>query len=310
MRLSLYLYGELDFAEEEQVEQHLDECAFCQTALARENRWHGAVNAEHVDVPIDLLAECRRDLKSGLSPAGTLRLTGKRWTTRWLSWVEFLNVAPSRWSAKVAFASFLLMLGFGAGRFLDLRGLSTDGVTQAGLLDAANVHIRDIQPRSGGRVSIVWDQVRQNEIVGQLDDADVRRLLLAAMKDPVDPGVRVDSAEILKDQTGNDVRDALLYAVQHDPNAAVRLKALEGLQQFMGDPETRQSLTLVLVHDDNPGVRSQAIDLLAPANNRIEFNPELAGALREAIRSEPSDDYVRMRCLQVLSEMKSSVDIY
>ena len=38
--LSLYLYGELDFAAEEAVETHIGGCAFCQLALAREKEWH------------------------------------------------------------------------------------------------------------------------------------------------------------------------------------------------------------------------------------------------------------------------------
>ena len=53
--LSLYLYGELDFAREEELETHLSECAFCQRALAREKEWHTAANAERMDVPLDLL---------------------------------------------------------------------------------------------------------------------------------------------------------------------------------------------------------------------------------------------------------------
>jgi len=35
LQLSLYLYGELNFASEEALENHLSECAFCQRALAR-----------------------------------------------------------------------------------------------------------------------------------------------------------------------------------------------------------------------------------------------------------------------------------
>jgi anti-sigma factor RsiW len=33
--LSLYLYGELEFAAEEELEKHLEGCSFCQLALAR-----------------------------------------------------------------------------------------------------------------------------------------------------------------------------------------------------------------------------------------------------------------------------------
>ena len=65
--LSLYLYGELEFAREEEVEQHLAECAFCQHALAREKTWHATLKSEQADVPFELLAECRRELKNNVA---------------------------------------------------------------------------------------------------------------------------------------------------------------------------------------------------------------------------------------------------
>ena len=40
------------------------------------------------------------------------------------------------------------------------------------------------------------------------------------------------------------------------------LKALEALRSSAADPETRQALADVLLKDDNPGVRTQAVDLL------------------------------------------------
>ena len=110
----------------------------------------------------------------------------------------------------------------------------------------------------------------------------------------------MDSVEILNDQNGSDVRDALVYAARHDPNAGVRLKALEGLRRFVDDPATRESLAFVLQHDDNSDVRSQAIDVLAPMAGKVELSPELAGTLQEIVRSEQGDDYVRMRCMQLL----------
>ncbi len=157
--------------------------------------------------------------------------------------------------------------------------------SEMGMLGSPTARIRDIQPGDNERVRIVFDQVQPREITGRIDDGDVRRLLLAAMKDPTDPAIRVDSVEVLTRQSGDDIRDALIFSVRHDTNAAVRLKALEGLRRFAGDPSARDTLKFVLEHDDNAEVRSEAIDVLAPANQVVTVSPDLAGTLEKLVRS-------------------------
>lgn len=309
MNLSLYLYGELDFAQEDELERHLATCALCQAALAREKTWHTTLNSERRDVPLDLLSQCRRDLRSALSSLGA----AKRSHAWWSNWFSPLNVSGTRLSAQVAVASFLVMIGFSAARWLDRSGVpdfATSSSSQMGLLNPATARVRDIQPDQNDRVRIAFDQVSPREIIGRIDDREVRELLLAAMKDPTNPGLRVDSVEMLNGQGGSDVRDALINSVRHDPNAAVRLKALEGLRRFAADEPTRDTLKFVLQHDQDPGVRSEAIDVLAPANEPIEVSPDLAGTLQEIVRSTPEDDYVRMRSIQILRDMKASLDVY
>jgi hypothetical protein len=306
VQLSLYLYGELDFAQEEELEQHLSTCALCERAYAREKAWHAALNAERAGVPLDLLAGCREDLKAAVSRSSR--------SSRWWRWEAPLGFTATRWSMGLAAASFLVFAGFSAARWVDRNGLpqalQNAGAAEMGLLNPSTVHIRDIRPADDSRVQIIVDQVSQREITGRVDDDAVRRLLLAAARDSSDPGIRVDSVEMLNGQNGSDVRDALLRSVRSDPNAAVRLKALEGLRQFAGDSGTRETLKYVLEHDEDPGVRSEAIDVLVAQKGRTQFSPELAGTLQELMRSQQQDDYVRMRCLQVLNEMKASPDIY
>lgn len=307
-QLSLYLYGELEFAQEEQLERHLDSCALCQLALEREKTWHSAVNAEQTDAPLDLLAECRRNLRSAISSEG--RSSSR---ASWAGWFDRLGFAPTAWSMRVAVASFLVLAGFSAARWMDrsgMRGFGSDNTSEMALLGPVGGHVRDIQPDANGGVRILVEQVSTREITGRVDDEMVRQLLLAAMREPADPGIRVDSAEILDGQDGADVRDALVYSVQHDPNAAVRLKALEGLRRFSNDAPARDALKFVLEHDDNPSVRSEAIDILAPANQPVRFNPDLAATLQQVMRSQSEDDYVRARCMQMLAEMKASLDLY
>lgn len=306
--LSPYLYGELDFAAEENLEEHLTGCAFCQRALESEKAWHTALNAERRDVPLDLLAQCRQDLRSTL--ASEVKPAVNTWWKRWLDGVDF---SGRRWSWQIAIASFLLFVGFTSARLADRNGwpggLDRSGLVTMGVLNPT-ARIRDIQPYDGGNVRITVEQVRQGEVTGSAADENVRRLLLAATRESADPGIRVYSVEMLNSQGGDDVRDALLNSVLHDPNAAVRLKAIEGLQRFAADSNSRSALRYVLEHDDNPGVRSQAIEILAPRGGRLALTPELAGTLEDVIRSAGNDDYVRTRCLQALREINAPVDVY
>ena len=106
--------------------------------------------------------------------------------------------------------------------------------------------------------------------------------------------------ELLIGQTGPDVRDVLLANATRDPNAAVRLKALEGLRQFSNDQMTRQALMSVLQHDDNPGVRSEAIEVLVPSGAVVRLSSDLQGTLEQIIQSNRDDEYLRARCLQIL----------
>lgn len=311
LNLSLYLYGELDFAREEQFEAHVNECAFCHRALAREKALHTALNSQQLDVPLDLLAECRQGLRNAIGAEAATRKPMLFFRPRW---PRFLNVSLNRWSAQVALGSFLVFVGFGCARLIDRHGvpggLQNTAANFMGVLSPSS-HIRDVEPNGSGEVRIIIDQVNEHQIVGRVDDKNIRRLLLAAAKDPGDPGIRADSVDLLKDQPGADVRDALLYSVLHDTNAAVRIKALEGLRQFATNAQTRNTVKFVLQHDESPEVRSEAIDILAPANQPVELSPDLIGTLQEFVRSgQQSDDYARARALELLRQLNAPVDLY
>ncbi len=303
--LSLYLYGELDFAQEEAFEQHLEGCAFCRRTLGREKEWHSALNAELAGVPLDLLSQCRREL----GRATGLKRAGKTERVTW-RWAQSLGFGATRLSLRLAAASFLVFAGFGAARWMDQTGASFEGITEAGFLNPPTTRVRDIQPDGKDGVRLVIDQVREQAVTGRVGDGHIRRLLLAAMEDPTDPGIRVYSVEILKGQSGGDVRDALLKSAKHDPNAAVRLKALDGLRPFSGDASTVETLKYVLEHDGDPGVRSEAIDVLAPVDHSLPLTPGLAGTFEEILRSEREDGYVRTRCLQVLRKVNAPENVY
>ena len=64
--LSLFLYGELSFEEEEALRRHIDACEGCRRALEREKALHEILDANESELPVGLLAGCRRNLRQGL----------------------------------------------------------------------------------------------------------------------------------------------------------------------------------------------------------------------------------------------------
>ena len=303
--LSLFLYGDLDFATEEALEEHLAECPACQLALDREKAWHANLNAERADLPLDLLAQCRRDLDIATRAEGKTKPVMPFWERV----AAFIGVSTNRWSERLAVASLFLFLGFALShwnnRFDVVSRFTAPGdLAEASLL--GGVQVRDVRPIGDGKVRLSLDQIQRGEIVGSLSDEVVRRLLLSTIKNSADAGLRVDSVELLVGQNGPEVRQVLLHSATNDPNAAVRLKALQGLRAFQADEETRSALLSVLQYDENSGVRSEAMEVLVPSGVNVRLAPDVAGAFQQIIRSEQEDDFIRLRCLQILQATSAS----
>jgi hypothetical protein len=299
-QLVLSAYGELSFDEEETLEQHLDACASCAAERVKLEKLSSLLDTGEAEIPAGLLARCRRELAVSLQQE---RARQSPWVTLrnfWRNWI----VNPPMWLRPLG-AVAMLAVGFFGARLVPVHStaLAQMGVPQ----DPPPVisKVRLVNPDETGQVRVRYDEVRQRELRGNLGDERIRRLLLAAAADPADPGLRVDSIDILKNQTSdNEVRRALLNALRADTNSGVRLKALEALRPYAHDSETRQVLAQVLLTDDNPGVRTQAIDLLL-----LSKEPDVAGVLQQLLRRE-EDGYVRSRSQKALNDMKASVGTF
>jgi hypothetical protein len=308
--LSLYLYGELDFAAEELIESHLLECAFCQLALNREKEWHAAVNRHPQDVSPEWLAACRSSLFRAIKEEPTSAAHVLRKFQGW--WRGLLDIRLTDKSFRLAAISSLLLLGFFAGRTFSSWSLPSGraSVNSAGLVQPSVTQVQAIEPESGNRVRIILQQVQQREISGSRDDDEVRALLVNAMRGSLDPGVRMDSVDMLAGQSSVEIRDALIQSIRNDPNAAVRVKAIESLRKLPGDVETRGVLEFALAHDRDPGVRAEAIDALVPSQGDFQVTPQLMETMTNVMHSAQADDYVRWRCAQIVNARPSSNDIY
>jgi HEAT repeat protein len=169
-------------------------------------------------------------------------------------------------------------------------------------------------------------------VQGSAEDSEIRRVLayVIAHGEKFDPGVRLDSLDVLRGHTSDpQVRAALCDAALRDANPAVRLKALEALNGLGADASVQQARLGALAEDGNSGVRIAAVNALlaslgeadAPATSGSLASPALAAAfptalptalldpqaleiLRDREQNDPNH-YVRMRSAAVLGRLAS-----
>jgi hypothetical protein len=301
--LPLLAYGELSFDEEERLERHLESCSDCRREYEHVQAMQQAIDHEELHVPPGLLADCRRNLRLSLAAAAE-RQRPRGFLTRWLGagWSDTFAQ-----SLKPAGALALIAIGFFGAQFVPEREAERPSrpSVQTPAFDPLVSRVRLVEPGSDGRVQIVLDETRQRVLSGSTHDDAIRRLLVTAAREASDPGLRVESVDLLSAAGDSaEIRRVLLYALQNDPNPGVRLKALEGLRGAADDSETRKTLARVLLTDENPGVRTQAIDLLIQRNE-----PEVVGVLEEALRRD-NNNYVRLKCQKALHEMRASAESF
>ncbi len=289
-QLSLYLYGELSAAEEALLERHLAVCADCRRRLEEEKIFHRALDLAGAAPPSALLAQCRRELPAALGRSG------------WRNPLGALGSLAARLASLVsgpARAIALIALGFLGARFTSGPPIALPPA------EGATLRVRSAETGPGGEIRLVVEETRPKIVRGAPGEDAIRRLLLSAVRDPLDPGLRADAIEILRRAPRSpEVRDALLEALQHDPDPGVRLRALEGLQPYAEDPESRQALARVLLADGNPGVRTRAVDLLASSRD-----PDVVEVLQESLARE-NDAYVRTHSQRALQAMNASLGIF
>ena len=303
--IPLYYYGELEPAVEDGVEEHLQACGACRQELEQHRALAAELDHHRLTPPPHLAAECRQELIRAIyreaAPPVSHHATDP--------WGLFREAFQSLWRPGIRFtrpagAVALVALGFFAARFVGTAP-GAAGLNLAGAAPDVISSIRSVQPDSAGRVQIAVDETHRRVFSGRLDDQNIQRLLLAAAREQDNPGVRVESVELLKDHSASaEVRSALLEAVTNDSNPGVRLKALEGLKSFAADTEVRKTLAHVLLEDDNPAVRIQVIDLL------IAHKDDATVSVLQTLVGKEDNSYVRMRCQNALREMKASVGTF
>ncbi|HUY15086.1 MAG TPA: HEAT repeat domain-containing protein [Terriglobia bacterium] len=227
---------------------------------------------------------------------------GRAWTGL-PAWIH-----PSRAMSALT----LIVFGFGLGWMLRPRlhrvatpaqpgAVSAPQYTGADLGRISSISRVDPNPQTG-QVRITLNAERRVTLEGSLDDPRIRQVLVYAVKQYDNTGIRLDTLSALKNGSRDPaVREALLYALLHDPNAGVRLEALKTVRQMGWNPEVRGALLQAVRRDTNPGVRVTAIDDLV--NHAVRDHDQGLVPVLQNLSSTDSNNYVRVKALAALQEL-------
>jgi hypothetical protein len=298
-KIVLAAYGELPDDEAHKLALHLREgdagCAECreeQEQLLALKKLSAAYPV--LEPNANLVARSRTRLEDALDA-----LPPKRWYDRVADWMT--RTATGLQAAPVA-ACLLLVAGAGLGSLggYEFAARHAAGIAGGGAGnesaggnqgssaadssssssvspgEIANVSGIVRQPNSN-LVQVSYNQVERRHAEGTPDDPKIRQLLMVASQSGANPEVRNSSVELLAKECrsghgcegagvqGTGVRDALMVSLRYDRSAAVRQKALEGLQPYVAeDMQVRDAVLETLLNDPDAQIRSAAITMLEP----------------------------------------------
>lgn len=297
-------YDELPDEDTVALEQHLGECDDCRGELDAMRELDAQLALLPMAEPSpNLLAQARVRLDAELDaiPAHGVFAQLRRGM---FSWLGHLQSAP-------ALATLLLGVGFLSGNFTyryevahapKPRGTVTlSNPTQGTIASVTSI----VQTPNSELVQVKYNKVVPETMEGSLDSPEIRKLLLVGTSAAANNGVRADSVALLAHECkaghectaeGHGIRSALLVSLRYDKNPGVRLKALEGLQRYVGqDQHVRDAVLEALMHDSDAEVRTTAIGMLEPV--------QADSSVREVLRTVSTQDvnpYIRTASYQAL----------
>ena len=295
----LAYYGELADELAGSLEQHIAECEECRTELSAMRSLDERMALLPVAEPSpNFVAQSRMRLDEALDmipPHGLFT----RLQSNFFAWVGHLRSAP-------ALATLLVGVGFLGGNFVNRYEVAhqpkapTGSVVMSTPTQGVVSNVTGIEQIPNTElVQVHYNRIVPETVEGSLDSPDIRGLILKGTTAATD-GVRVHSVGLLASECkaghsctlgedGKGIRSALLVSLRYDKDAGVRLKALEGLQPYVGeDHRVRDAVLEALARDPNAQVRAAAIGLLEP----VQQDSSVRQVLRTA-STQDENPYIR-----------------
>ena len=305
-------YGELPDELAGVLEQHLSGCEDCREELEAFRGFEERLATLPVVEPSpNLLAQSRMRLDDALDmipPHGFLT----QLRTNFYRWLGNIQSAP-------ALATLLLGVGFLTGNFTHryqvarapktLPVVTVNHPAEGVIANVTGI----VQTPNSEMVEVKYNRIVPESMEGSLDSPEIRNLLLVGTNAAATDKVRMSSVALLTDECkaghecqpsadGKGILHTLMVSLRYDQDAGVRMKALDGLQKYVGqDQHVRDAVLEAVMHDPDAEVRKTAIGLLEP----VQSDSSVRQVLR-TVAAQDANPYIRTASYNAL---QSSDDI-
>jgi hypothetical protein len=298
-QIMLYLYAELPEAERKAFEQRIKNDKDLSRKVERMRHLHGVLNTKPVPEPSPVQLDSLRLKLRDRIRAERRRLT---WRDKIKDWTVIFT--ERRFILEFAVAVALVFMGIAIGRNGDVADAPvthTPGETAAGVpLQIDDVEALAYDPASG-LVTARYRTVQQVTATGTITDNSIRQILSHAIRSEQHPGRRLAAVKAMSKRSFNDreLEAALIYAMENDSIAGVRLKAAAVLSGLTLTPAIKEAFITTLLKDDNSAVRIQALEAL---DSHI-LEQEVAPVFMNASRKD-ENEFVRIKASQALQRIE------
>ena len=159
---------------------------------------------------------------------------------------------------------------------------------------------------SDGEVEFTFEASKPVRLKGKVNDPKIQSVLTYAMLYEQNPGSRLNSINAmdteLPSQYDEDVKDALITVVMTDNNPGVRREALKLMKKFPYDETFKQTLLYVVANDTSSGLRIEALNLLIEAGKQgHKLNQDDLNLFKKQLQQD-ENNYIKLKARTILQE--------
>jgi len=307
--IQLSLYGELSSKEQVGLNEHLKTCTECREDLDNQKNLL-TILSEHKSAKVndEVLSSARYQLR------GALRMEKNKWNfiDDLLQKLARLFSTPSR--LAFSFTTVMLM-GILIGSVFFGKKNVTEIITDNGNSDITDLSGKDVQisnlsfidsDPSDGEVEFTFEAVKLVYVKGKVNDPKIQSILTYSMLNESNPGSRLNSINAMyTEQPANfdkDVKDAIITVVMTDENPGIRREALKLMKKIPYDEEIKQAYLFVLTSDSSSGLRIEALNALIEGSKKGNKFTDRELDLLKQNYDQANNNYIKLKTRTILQE--------
>ncbi|HSL89218.1 MAG TPA: HEAT repeat domain-containing protein [Ignavibacteriaceae bacterium] len=311
-KILLYFYEELSQQERIEFEKHKVNCEGCAKIYEEELAFFRELEKDKSTIVNDrILSSARYQLSRALREEQKAEKESA--VDRLFSFL----FTPYRFAVSSAVVLTIgLLIGYalfssestkpiikdGNGNFIN----ASDGfVFNDQVLRISNIQFIDADA-SDGEIEFEFEAVKPVRMKGSVNDPQIQAILAYSMLNNQNPGSRLSSINAIETKPqvriDSDTKNSLLTVMLTDENPGVRLEALRVLKKLPYDETIKQSFLTVLTSDTTSGLRIEAINAISDLiEGGLTFSEDELTLFKEKFNND-DNNYIKFKSRTILQE--------